>query len=390
MRWLGWLLELFNCLPISSRKPREALSKAIQALKDGEVICIFPEGQLTRTGTLCAARRGLEVMARKSHCPIIPIYMDELWGSIFSYSGNRFFSKRPKRVPYRFTAAIGKALDPQTITPAEALNSLRQLSAKCITVSAGANNDEVLNRLESMRHLKLVSTSSDSITAGEIARYLINRTPPEGTDPISMWIRSLLACCADRESLNVKWMNAQQIARVNALQPGELLLTTVGYQESQEEVVSILWPILTQTPIFLLSRADKTLPENMRQMAGAYSLRQQLYNLVPNKRIQFYDFSNRPALVLPNTAWKPCLCTSHGIVIAMSMCHGVFRVDDGTVQLGMRARTRGRLLPGFYTDPNAQNTLLGASLVAPYALPGNLYLDESGFLAELQSVATES
>lgn len=58
IRWLGWILELFNCLPISSRNPRESLSKAIQALKAGEVICIFPEGQLTRTGTLCAARRG--------------------------------------------------------------------------------------------------------------------------------------------------------------------------------------------------------------------------------------------------------------------------------------------------------------------------------------------
>lgn len=64
IRWLGWILELFNCLPISSRNPRESLSKAIQALKAGEVICIFPEGQLTRTGTLCAARRGLEMLAK--------------------------------------------------------------------------------------------------------------------------------------------------------------------------------------------------------------------------------------------------------------------------------------------------------------------------------------
>ena len=35
------------------------------------------------------------MLAKKSSCPIIPIYMDELWGSIFSYSGNRFFSKAP-------------------------------------------------------------------------------------------------------------------------------------------------------------------------------------------------------------------------------------------------------------------------------------------------------
>lgn len=72
IRWLGWILELFNCLPISSRNPRESLSKAIQALKSGEVICIFPEGQLTRTGTLCAARRGLEMLAKNRAAPSCP------------------------------------------------------------------------------------------------------------------------------------------------------------------------------------------------------------------------------------------------------------------------------------------------------------------------------
>ena len=70
---------------------------------------------------------------------------------------------------------------------------------------------------------------------------------------------------------------------------------------------------------------------------------------------------------------------------ALSMKRSVFKLDDGTVQLGMRARTRGRLLPGFYLNPPLSNVIAGATLSTPYSLPPNLYLDESGFLAELQS-----
>ena len=69
----------------------------------------------------------------------------------------------------------------------------------------------------------------------------------------------------------------------------------------------------------------------------------------------------------------------------MSMKRSVFKLDDGTVQLGMRARTRGRLLPGFYLNPPFSTIIAGATLSTPYSLPPNLYLDESGFLAELQS-----
>lgn len=390
LRWLGWLLELFNCLPISSRKPREALSKAVQALRDGEVICIFPEGQLTRTGTLCAARRGLELMARKSRCPIVPIYLDGLWGSIFSYSGNRFFSKKPRQVPYRFTAAIGDPLDPQTVTPNQALNVLRKLSADCLDVSAHIGRDSILAHLENIGTDILVSSRTGELTGNAIAHHLINESAPSNMGLLTEWVQQLIDCCGDRDRLNRLWINAQQIDRVNAFQPGEKMLTTVANGEYQENVISILWPILTNTPVYLLSNKDDTISPSIRQLAGGIRLRKRLYDLVPPRRLQFYDFSNKPGLVLPNTTWKPCFCTDKGIVISMSMCHGVFKLDDGTVQLGMRPRTLGRILPGFYLTNSNAGEVMGPSLQSPYALPSNIYLDESGFLAELQSDSKDS
>lgn len=390
LRWLGWLLELFNCLPISSRKPREALSKAIQALKDGEVICIFPEGQLTRTGTLCAARRGLELMARKSHCPIVPIYMDGLWGSVFSYSGNRFFSKKPRQIPYRFTAAIGEPLDPQTVTSVQAINVLRRLSADCLDVSAHIGRNSILAHLENIGTDMLVTSNTGELTGNDIAHYLINESAPPDKGVLTDWVRQFIDCCGDRDNLNRLWINAQQIDRVNSFLPGETMLTTVGNGENQEAVVAIFWPILTNTPVYLLKDHDSSIPAFIRQIAGGFHLRKRLYDLVPPRRLQFYDFSNKPSLTLPNTTWKPCFCSDKGCVISMSMCHGVFKLDDGTVQLGMRPRTLGRLLPGFYQTSSNASEIMGPSLKEPYSLPPNTYLDESGFLAELQSDSKDS
>ena len=75
MRLLGWALEIFNSLPISSRNPRETIVKAARAIEDGDIICIFPEGQLTRSGCLTPIRRGMEMIARRTKAPIIPVYI---------------------------------------------------------------------------------------------------------------------------------------------------------------------------------------------------------------------------------------------------------------------------------------------------------------------------
>jgi acyl-[acyl-carrier-protein]-phospholipid O-acyltransferase/long-chain-fatty-acid--[acyl-carrier-protein] ligase len=79
------------------RALRAAINAARQALDRGEVIGVFPEGQLTRTGLTGPFLRGIEVILQgHEHVPLIPIAMDNLWGSIFSNSEGRFFRKWPK------------------------------------------------------------------------------------------------------------------------------------------------------------------------------------------------------------------------------------------------------------------------------------------------------
>ncbi|HSB15259.1 MAG TPA: acyl-[ACP]--phospholipid O-acyltransferase [Bryobacteraceae bacterium] len=105
------LMTAMKVIPISSaggpRMILRALRSAGQALDDGEIVCIFPEGQITRTGTLLPFRRGFERIVKGRTVPVIPIHLDRVWGSIFSFTHGRFVSKWPERVPYPVTVSFG-------------------------------------------------------------------------------------------------------------------------------------------------------------------------------------------------------------------------------------------------------------------------------------------
>jgi acyl-[acyl-carrier-protein]-phospholipid O-acyltransferase/long-chain-fatty-acid--[acyl-carrier-protein] ligase len=107
-------MKALGFIPISSsggpRQILRALRDAGKYLDEGELVCIFPEGQLTRTGMLLPFQRGLERIAAGRAVPIIPIYLDRVWGSIFSFSGGRFVWKKPERIPYPVTVAVGAPL----------------------------------------------------------------------------------------------------------------------------------------------------------------------------------------------------------------------------------------------------------------------------------------
>ena len=87
-----------------------ALRDAGKLLDQGEVVCIFPEGQITRTGMLGPFQRGFQRIVTGRDAPIIPVALDRVWGSIFSRAGGRFVTKMPRRLPYPVTVAFGEPL----------------------------------------------------------------------------------------------------------------------------------------------------------------------------------------------------------------------------------------------------------------------------------------
>src|SRR6266568_4480149 len=124
-------LRLVRCIPIDTRYSRRAVGAAAERISEGEIVCLFPEGQLERAGTLLRLRRGYEVIARHANAAVVPVWLDQLWGSIFSFQGGRFFSKLPKRIPYHVTIAFGKPLNPENADLATVREELLKLGEFC-------------------------------------------------------------------------------------------------------------------------------------------------------------------------------------------------------------------------------------------------------------------
>ena len=124
-------LRLVRCIPIDTRHSHSAIRAATKRIADGEIVCLFPEGQLERAGTLLRLRRGYELIARHANAPVVPVWLDRLWGSIFSFQGGRFFTKWPKEIPYRVSVAFGKPLEACAADIPTVREQLLKLGASC-------------------------------------------------------------------------------------------------------------------------------------------------------------------------------------------------------------------------------------------------------------------
>jgi len=93
------ILRALGCIPISIRHSHAAVRAAAERIADGENRLRFPEGQLERRGVLLRLHRGYELIRAHANAQVVPVWLDQLWGSIFSFQGGRFFTKFPKAHP---------------------------------------------------------------------------------------------------------------------------------------------------------------------------------------------------------------------------------------------------------------------------------------------------
>jgi acyl-[acyl-carrier-protein]-phospholipid O-acyltransferase / long-chain-fatty-acid--[acyl-carrier-protein] ligase len=115
-RMLRWGMRLLGAIPISPKKARLGIEAAVEALAKGEVVCLFPEGALTRTATLQKLNRGYELIARKARVPVMPVWLENVWGSVFSYYGGHFFWQWPRLVPLKVWIYFGSPMTGEEAT----------------------------------------------------------------------------------------------------------------------------------------------------------------------------------------------------------------------------------------------------------------------------------
>jgi 1-acyl-sn-glycerol-3-phosphate acyltransferase len=122
---LGWLFRLAKAIPVAPQKDDpatyEAAFEAARAvLEDGEMVCIFPEGGITRDGALQPFRGGvMKLVEGLPEMPVIPMALGNLWGSYFSrVEGGRAMVKPLRRGFWsRVSLNVGDALAPAEVSP---------------------------------------------------------------------------------------------------------------------------------------------------------------------------------------------------------------------------------------------------------------------------------
>lgn len=120
--WSGmrWFFRMMKAIPISPkdgpRRIAESLSRAREALQAGDRVGIFSEGSISRIGFLRSFQRGMEYVVKKTDAVIVPVFLDNIWGSIFSFKGGRFFWKWPNFKRRRVTVSFGAPLSASTST----------------------------------------------------------------------------------------------------------------------------------------------------------------------------------------------------------------------------------------------------------------------------------
>ncbi|PKF51021.1 MFS transporter [Enterovibrio nigricans] len=107
---LNYFFRASRAIPItlSSGSIRHALTQVKSQLEAGDVVCIFPEGQLTSDGEMIPFKRGIDLIIKQTPVPVIPMALQGLWGSYFSRKGGRALLKLPCRFWSRIVVSAAR------------------------------------------------------------------------------------------------------------------------------------------------------------------------------------------------------------------------------------------------------------------------------------------
>lgn len=284
-------LQLAGCIPIDTRNSRSAIRAATEKLAQGEIVCLFPEGQLERAGTLLRLRRGYELIARDSNALVVPVWLDQLWGSIFSFQGGRFFTKLPKQIPYRVTVAFGKPVAAEAAEIATIREELLKLGEFCFSARPSLDRHLAEACVRGLKKRSFATAVVDGLdhsalsrskllgAAAAFSRYLRKQFPDEriaivlpagkgslvanlavilaGKIPVDLNFtmgRAANESCCKRASLRVAISATQFIERVKDFPWPERVLKLDELMPGLKSRIALWWMISLLVPARLLLR----------------------------------------------------------------------------------------------------------------------------------------
>jgi 1-acyl-sn-glycerol-3-phosphate acyltransferase len=133
---LGWLFKLLKAIPITPKSQdaatyEQAFARAGEALDAGDLVCIFPEGAITKTGELGPFKAGIMKLLSRNTVPVIPMALQNLWGSFFSRIENGTAMIKPFRrgLWSPVNLVVGAPIAPEHVSPEHLHDEVKKLLA---------------------------------------------------------------------------------------------------------------------------------------------------------------------------------------------------------------------------------------------------------------------
>lgn len=315
-KWVGGFARLFDAVAISPSKARDGIRITANALKEGTVVCVFAEGQLSRTGGLCEIKRGYQMMAKKGNAEVLPAYMDGLWGSMWSFSEGNFLRKLPQTLRYGVTVAFGPPI-PWNVDIGEALRGL--------SVKTAADREKGL----------LVKENREPEISGDLPRgWTEMRERSFGKNEVGRGMR----------------INAMQLSQVHMAHRRTRLLVEWLPEDDLSGILGVLWPLsVGATVSFADGLSDsailaKVARENIDSVAlRGVAGRNDLVWRLQRKKVIVWSFDEVGS---SDGSSFGCL-VKNGRVASFARPNPDYKTTTMLPQSGWREGRRGKLLPGW-------------------------------------------
>ena len=399
---VGKVAKLFDTVPISSKRAKDAIQVAAAAVEEGNVVCIFPEGELSRSGFMGEFKRGMELIARKADCLIQPVYLDGLWKSIFSAERGKFFWKKPRAIPFGVRVAFGEAWAARDYRAGDVRRDLNGLAGEVYCKrreSARTARELLIQRSKTGgRALRWVNEGQVCSCSWRDVEILLSAGGDcadlaQGHPGAQLWLEDW----QDLDGLSEKeWMelliNAHQLADPYNLGDGKAVVTLDSSAPlAARRVWGLLLPAITGTEAVVLGPNDGASELGLlskekiilRDLVGTARMRE-VHRIsgaagVPLTLYLFGEGSQNPS-----DAGK-AIFVAHdlaGRVLSFSLPADPIIHKGDEAHPGWMEKSYGRMLPGFVTHGTEEGVeLSGKMLSQKVVLPG-WSVDERGFLSE--------
>lgn len=134
---MKFLFKAAKAIPVASAKENpemmEAAFKSVrEALADGDVVCIFPEGSLTADGQIGQFKKGIERIVEETPVPVVPMALNNLWGSMFSRYSKKIVGRLPRKFMAKVELIVGDPVPPEQVTADHLFDLVTELKNQAV------------------------------------------------------------------------------------------------------------------------------------------------------------------------------------------------------------------------------------------------------------------